>query len=294
MTCCGLPRSGPTRRLASASPVRPDLDAAARRAAADANVAEAFDLVRQHSPVPGRQRRDFGAAIAIASGHPIGYFNPILVLDPSTTASDVAAALDWLAGLGLPASVHVEDGTDPEIGDALRARGLGKPDLPETVMVLDPIPPPEPRPDDARIRSGGLELIEDWHRGLGAGPTLRAILNADVVADSRVRIAVAVVDGEPVAGAMVVRTGNTVGVYSVATLEHARRRGFGRAVTWAAIDAVRPAQGGSIAVLQSSPMGVSLYASMGFEAIGSITVFATPLPPVRPASGAADEGTGTR
>jgi predicted GNAT family N-acyltransferase len=50
-------------------------------------------------------------------------------------------------------------------------------------------------------------------------------------------------------------------------VERARRRGIGRAVTWAAIDAGRTAWDSEIAILQSSEMGAAVYRSMGFEEI---------------------------
>jgi ribosomal protein S18 acetylase RimI-like enzyme len=252
------------------------MDSAARRAAADANLVAAFDIVRLHNAGRRAARRAFGDAIAIASGHPAGYFNPVFALEPSTAASDVLAAVDWMAALELPASVHLANDTDPAIPAALVAGGLQREADVETVMVVDPIPPPDSAADGARVRAGGVELVDEWHRALEAGTILRAILNRELVADPRVRISVADVDGEPVAGAMVVRSDDTLGVYSVATVESARRRGLGRAVTWAAIDAGHRAWGSSIAVLQSSRMAVSLYAAMGFQTIGTITVFETP------------------
>ena len=146
-------------------------------------------------------------------------------------------------------------------------------------MILEPITAAPPPPDDARVRTGGTELIEDWHAAFEADERLRAILNADLVSDPDVRIAVLDVDGDPVAGAMAFRWDESVGIYTVATVERARRRGFGRAVTWAAIDAGRTAWGSRIAILQSSPMGRSVYAAMGFEAIGSLGIWRRPRTP---------------
>ena len=252
------------------------MDAPARRAAADANVVLAFDLLREHSPAARGPRRAFGNAIAIASGHPVAYFNPVFVLERSTATADVHRALDWMASMRLPASVHVGDGTDPAIPEALADRGLAREEGIETVMVMEPIRQPQAGPAGARIRAGGVELVDDWHRAIEAGPILRAILSEKVVGDGRVRISVADIDGDPVAGAMAIGSSDVLGVYSVETVERARRQGLGRAVTWAAIEAGRAAWGSSVAVLQSSQMAVSLYAAMGFETIGAISVFETP------------------
>jgi GNAT superfamily N-acetyltransferase len=231
----------------------------------------AFDMLREHNAGAGGARRRFGAVVAIASGHPVAYFNPVMALDPRATAPDTVAAIDWIGGLDLPSTVRLGDGVDPAIAVAVAARGLVGDEKLETVMVLEPIPAPPPAPAGVRIRAGAHEIVEDWYRALEAGPGLRLILNPAFVADPRVRIAVADVDGDPVAAAAAIRWKQTLGVYAVATVERARRRGYGRAVTWAAIDAGRRAWGSSIAVLQSTAMGVPVYASMGFEAIGSIT-----------------------
>jgi ribosomal protein S18 acetylase RimI-like enzyme len=243
------------------------------RAIADANFVAAHDLVRQHAPTGPRGRREFGRAIAIATGHPVAFFNPVLALDPATAADDVLAAVAWIRGLGLPASARVMDGTDPEIGMRLADDGLLLDPDPETVMVLEPIHDAPPAPDGVRVRAGGEELIEEWHVALEAGERLRAIVNAELVADPDVRISVLDVDGEPVACAMAFRLDESLGIYSVATVERARHRGYGRAVTWAAIDAGRRAWGSRIALLQSSVMGRSLYRSMGFETLGDLRLW---------------------
>ena len=254
------------------------MDPARRRALADDNEVAAYDLIRRHAPGNVGGRREFGRAVAIASGHPVGYFNPVFVIDSGAAPEDVVAAVDWIESLGLPVTVRVHDGADPGVAPMLEARGLQLDPEPETVMILASIPDPPAPPDDARIRTGGTELIKDWHAAFEANDRLRAILNADLVADPDVRIAVLDVDGDPVAGAMAFRTDEVLGVYTVATVDRARRRGFGRAVTWAAIEAGRAAWGSRIAVLQSSAMGRSVYASMGFEETGAIGLFRAPRP----------------
>ena len=249
------------------------MDAAARRAAADANLVAAHDLVRRHAPAGPRERREVGHAIAIATGHPLGFFNPVLALDPATAADDVLGAVEWIRGLGLPASARVMDGTDPEIGSRLAVGGLLLDPDPETVMALEPIHDAPQAPDGVRVRAGGEELIEDWFVAMEAGERLRAIVNRQLVADPDVRISVLDVNREPVAGAMAFRFRESLGIYSVATVERARRRGYGRAVTCAAIDAGRRAWGSRIAILQSSVMGRSVYASMGFETLGELRLW---------------------
>lgn len=75
---------------------------------------------------------------------------------------------------------------------------------------------------------------------------------------------------EPVATSLLATTPSVrlAGVYSVATRPAHRGRGFGSALTGAALVAAR-AQGFQTAVLEPSPMGAAMYRRMGFEPLGT-------------------------
>jgi predicted GNAT family acetyltransferase len=69
--------------------------------------------------------------------------------------------------------------------------------------------------------------------------------------------------------------GDDCGIYNVATLEHARRRGLGTALTaLLAHDAV--ARGCRTASLQSTPIAERVYAAVGFRDLGRILEYAPP------------------
>lgn len=252
------------------------MDVATLRAAADANLAAAFDLVRVHLGDPRADRRRFGVVEAIATGHELAFYNPVLALDLSTAPMDVLAAVRWIESRGLRACVHLADGLDEAILSPLESRGFAADEEGGTVMALNPIPrAPEP-PAHIGIRVGGPELGDDWHHALDSGDRFRRTFGPALLADPFVRIAVADLDGEPVAAAAAIGSGETLGIYAVGTLERARRRGFGSAVTWAAIEAGASVWGSTTAILQSSDMGVPLYRSMGFAEIGTITLLKRP------------------
>lgn len=80
------------------------------------------------------------------------------------------------------------------------------------------------------------------------------------------------VDGKPVGAAMSYRTENAVGIFGVTTIASARRRGYGGALTRAA---VMP-ETGLPTVLASSAQGRSLYESLGFEEVGQLAIWARP------------------
>ncbi|HEX5374700.1 MAG TPA: GNAT family N-acetyltransferase [Solirubrobacterales bacterium] len=76
----------------------------------------------------------------------------------------------------------------------------------------------------------------------------------------------AYLDGEPVAIAMTIVSEDVAGIYWVGTLERARGKGLGRAVTAAATNAGFEL-GADLASLQASPMGKPIYEAMGYETV---------------------------
>jgi GNAT superfamily N-acetyltransferase len=74
-------------------------------------------------------------------------------------------------------------------------------------------------------------------------------------------------EGETVATALAFDHCGDCGIYNMSTLEHARRRGLGSALTARHVhDAAR--RGCSTASLQSTPMAERVYASVGFRDLG--------------------------
>jgi predicted GNAT family acetyltransferase len=77
------------------------------------------------------------------------------------------------------------------------------------------------------------------------------------------------IDGELVAVALAYDFGGDCGIYNVGTVERARRRGLGTALTAAQLHAARD-RGGRTASLQSTPMAERVYAAVGFRDLGRI------------------------
>jgi ribosomal protein S18 acetylase RimI-like enzyme len=75
--------------------------------------------------------------------------------------------------------------------------------------------------------------------------------------------------GDIVAAALAYDFGRDCGIYNVGTVERARRRGLGAAVTLAQLQAAR-ARGCRTASLQSTPMAQGVYARLGFRDLGQI------------------------
>jgi hypothetical protein len=88
-------------------------------------------------------------------------------------------------------------------------------------------------------------------------------MNERLLALPNVRLYAGRRDGAVVATSILVATGPVAGIYWVGTLEEQRRRGYGEALTWAAVAGGVEA-GCRMASLQSSPLGKPVYARMGF------------------------------
>jgi GNAT superfamily N-acetyltransferase len=70
--------------------------------------------------------------------------------------------------------------------------------------------------------------------------------------------------GAPVASGLGWRTGRTIGVYAIATIPAARRKGYGAAMT-ARVVTDGLAAGCDVAALQASELGRPIYERLGFR-----------------------------
>ena len=79
----------------------------------------------------------------------------------------------------------------------------------------------------------------------------------------------------PVVSGLGWRTGRTIGVFSIATIESARRRGYGAAMTARVmVDGV--AAGCDVAALQASEMGRPIYERLGFRTVVRYSAYTDP------------------
>lgn len=84
-------------------------------------------------------------------------------------------------------------------------------------------------------------------------------------------------DGEPVSIAMTIVSHGVAGIYWVGSLEAARGKGLGRAVTAAATNAGFDL-GADVASLQASPMGRPIYEAMGYSTVFEYDLLLSPPP----------------
>ena len=235
-----------------------------------------------------RERRD--GIVLLASGLPVRFFNQISIESGDATPVAIAEALAATRERGQPFVVHLRRGTDDRFRPLMVELGLFLPAEagPMPGMALHPIPPSTIAiPAGHEIRRVDDQAGMDDHLRAGAlgfglpEDMLRAIVAPDAWQRPGNAVYVGYTDGEAVTIGLGVRTGRTIGVYNIATIESARRRGLGAAIT-ERVAADGAADGCDVAILQSSPMGLTIYERLGYRTVVEYDGWIEPDPATEP------------
>jgi GNAT superfamily N-acetyltransferase len=232
-------------------------------------------------------RRD-GGVVSILSGIPFDWFNQILIERQDVTEAALSAAVD--AGLGHAGDVVVRlrDGVDDRFIPTLTGKGLVAADDATTPgMVAHPIDhcaiadalAQDPRPGFEIRRIADAVGIGDHRRvvseGFGSPPAVACGTTCMALLDRpECVVYVGYADGTPVVSGLGWRTGRTIGVYAIATLPAARRRGYGAAMT-ARVVTDAAASGCDVAILQASELGRPIYERLGFRVVVRYVAYRT-------------------
>ena len=149
----------------------------------------------------------------------------------------------------------------------------------ERPMALDSPPSLGAVPADVEVRVvADAAAVVDYGRVVALanddpGERERAplLFHDETIIAPHIAAFVAYLEGEPVACAMTLVSHRVAGVFYVATVEHARRRGLGDALTRMAARTGFE-MGAGRAWLGASEMGAGLYRRIGFEDLGSTLV----------------------
>lgn len=204
---------------------------------------------------------------------PVGFTNCVARTDPATSPVLVLErAAEFFGPQSRGYTVWIRAHVDEDLEALLQSRGK-RPRSESPWMFLDRLPTiATPSGVEVRLTAEAADLpaIRDiaaeafTQAGTPPEETAQLFTHARRVFSPITRFALATVDGEPAATAMVLLTGGMGGIYWVGTRPRFARRGLGTACTaavaQAAFDLGKPMVG-----LHATPMGRAVYERMGFE-----------------------------
>jgi GNAT superfamily N-acetyltransferase len=211
-------------------------------------------------------RRLPGVDVAVFPNEPERAVYNNALLQPGLAARERADALDAMEGLYDAAGVTQFAAWTDESDGAMRR------ELERRHYVLDTTTRAMGRwLDDLRVPRPSIALeAAAWSEYLEAdGLPPEFLRDADHAA---LHVLVARTEGTVVAAALAYDCAGDCGIYNVGTVEQARRRGLGTALTAAQLHDAR-ARGCTSASLQSTPMAERVYAAAGFRDLGRILEF---------------------
>lgn len=177
----------------------------------------------------------------------------------------------------LPRVALIRDGADPAAVAYCERAGLrAVHNLPAMAMDIPPRSPLAP----AALRIARDETEDDFRRHAeldaaafeGSVEDARAIFVPELIGEPAFRALTGSVAGVPVACAMVLATGATAGIYGVGAVRAHRGRGYGTAMTYAAMRE-GAAMGCTIATLQTTAAARSMYERAGFRVMFNYLVY---------------------
>jgi GNAT superfamily N-acetyltransferase len=218
-----------------------------------------------------------GGVVTILTGLPFDWFNQILIERQDATTAGVLAGVAQARERSPSFVVRLREALDDRFIATLTQAGLASAgeDTATRGMVAFPI-------DHEAIASQASPELEirrvtdlaemDAHRravtdGFGSDPAVaRGTACVNLLDRPDCVVYVGYAGGDPVVSGLGWRTGRTIGVYSIATIASARRRGYGAAMT-ARVVADGLVTGCDVAALQASEMGRPIYQRMGFRTV---------------------------
>ena len=228
--------------------------------------------LEQYRPSPTRRQRH-GAVELLASGGAGPDFNNVLILGAAEPARVFALADEFFGPAG-GYSVSLQVGAADAVEQAL-VGGAWVMDEEEPALVLLDVPESAP-PPPAGLHIRRVATEQDFAAFQGIAGTPASILPSLAAAlDPDVSLFLGELDGRVVATSRLVCLRDIAEITGVVTDPAYRRRGFGTAMTWAAVMA-GAARGCTTATLTATEMGYPVYVKMGFV---PVCTFRTYLPP---------------
>lgn len=232
---------------------------------------------------PSGQTQEERGSLRFLTGLPHPLFNGLFSaeLAPESAEAQIRAVQEEFRRRGLPMVWWVVGTTRPgDLGARLQAHGFLKSCAPN--MVLDLSAAEETPETDGALRVCAVASAQTYRNGWSAVMAAAFQLppfvekaaaesgeRLDLSPQSDMRCFLGSYEGRAAACACLFLSAGVAGIYSVGTLPEFRGRGFGAAVTRAAIAEARR-RGYRFCALQSSQKGYSLYRRLGFRDCGQM------------------------
>ncbi|MGE3074042.1 MAG: GNAT family N-acetyltransferase [Dehalococcoidia bacterium] len=222
-----------------------------------------------------------GPWLCVDAGLGVSDFNVAVVVEPvANPAVALREAMNWFAYRGINCRVDLRASVDGPLLAAAMVEGLVF-KFREPAMVLHPLPSAFPAhlplslqrvESEADIVSYCSVDRDEYHDQ----DFQRAMVERSLVMPG-VTLHLGLLDGRPVARSMGMVQGELVAIHNVYVAPSQRKRGFGSAITAAAIEAGMSA-GATGACLEATILGFSVYEAMGFRKIDDYVVMGTDTP----------------
>jgi GNAT superfamily N-acetyltransferase len=224
------------------------------------------------------------------TGIPEPIFNGVLFarLKPSEVSALVGTLQTKIDAQSAPALWWLGPHATPDnLGALLEQHGLQPAgNVPGMAIDLAAVADkPEPVPNFALQRVSNAEMQTLWARIVAVGTGFPEAATAalvrleaslgDLQYQAQLRY-IGWLDGTPVATAAMVLDSGVAGIYAVATLPEARRKGIGRHMTVRPLLEARQ-MGYHVGILQASPMGYPVYQKIGFQNVCEYKLYFQPV-----------------
>jgi GNAT superfamily N-acetyltransferase len=224
---------------------------------------------------PGGCAERVGPWLCIDAGLGVSRFNIAVVVGPvSNPRKALREAMEWFEMRAINPRLDLRGSVDGAVLAASVVEGFQF-WFREAVMLLHPIPELPPPPDGLEVREVTAPADIDLYCGVDreefSDQEFQHAMVERALAMDGVSLHLGLAGGKPVARSMAVTRGDLTGIHNVYVPPSERRKGYGAALTVAAIEAGRRA-GATASCLEATVLGYPVYEAMGFRKVDDYVV----------------------